>query len=95
MLFSEFYSAYYNAAGKLINSAIDGCLNNKTAEEIIKEKAFSESSIYILSAIKNEEWQIITKDFKTPVKNKVSMPVTLLHKRFLKTISLDMRFRLF
>lgn len=95
MLFSEIYSAYYNATANLINKAIDGELSEKTANEIIKETAFSESFVYILDAIKNEQWQVITKGFKTPIKNKANMPLTLLQKQFLKTISLDKRFKLF
>lgn len=95
MLFCEIYSAYYNAVAALINKAIDGELNLKNASEIINEKAFSESFIYILDAIKNEQWQVITKDFTTPIKNRTSMPLTTLQLRFLKAISMDKRFRLF
>ena len=95
MLFCEIYSAYYNAVACLINKAIDGELNSKTAIEIVSEKAFSESFIYILEAIKNEQWQIITKDFTTPIKNKAAMPLTTLQLRFLKAISQDKRFKLF
>jgi len=95
MLFSEIYSAYYNAVARLINKAIDGKLDNKSANKIIKDTAFLDSSIFILQAIKSEQWQIITKEFKTPIKNKTSMPTTLLQKRFLKAITIDKRFRLF
>lgn len=95
MLFSEIYSTYYTTAAKLIEKAIDGELSTKSANEIIKSKAFAESFIYILNNIKNEQWQIITKDFKTPIKHKPEMPLTTLQKSFLKAISLDPRFKLF
>jgi hypothetical protein len=95
MLFSEIYSTYYTAAAKLIEKAIDGELTDKNASEIIRSRAFSESFIYILDNIKSEEWQIITRDFKTPIKHKPQMPVTTLQKRFLKAISIDPRFKLF
>ncbi len=95
MLFSEVYSSYYNAVASLINKAIDGELDNTSAVEIIRETAFAESFVYLLPAMKSEQWQVITKDFKTPIKNKTCMPLTLLQKRFLKAISLDKRFRLF
>ena len=95
MLFSEIYSAYYNAVAQLINMAIDGELNEKAACDIVCDSAFSESFVYILNAIKSEEWQVITKEFKTPIKHKVSMPLTTLQLRFLKAISLDSRFALF
>jgi hypothetical protein len=95
MLFSEIYSAYYNAVAQLIDKAIDGELNEKTACDIICDSAFSESFVYILNAIKCEEWQVITKEFKTPIKHKASMPLTALQLRFLKAISIDPRFFLF
>ena len=95
MIFSEVYSAYYNAVAHLIDKAIDGELNEKTAFDIINDYAFSESFVFILDAIKNEEWQVITKDFNTPIKNKPSMPLTELQMRYLKAITLDKRFLLF
>ena len=95
MIFSEIYSAYYNAVAHLINKAIDGELNEKSACDIVCDSAFSESFVYIMNAIKSEEWQIITKDFTTPIKHKASMPLTTLQLRFLKAISLDPRFTLF
>ncbi|HHX56961.1 MAG TPA: WYL domain-containing protein [Clostridiales bacterium] len=95
MIFSEVYSAYYTAVSHLISKAIDGELNDKNAVDIIKETAFNESFVYILDNIKSEQWQIITRDYKTPIKNKPEMPLTTLQKRFIKTISVDPRFKLF
>ncbi len=95
MLFSEIYSAYYNAVAQIINEAIDGELNETAVRDIICDSAFSESFVYILNAIKSEEWQVITKEFKTPIKHKASMPLTTLQLGFLKAISLDPRFTLF
>lgn len=95
MLFSEIYSTYYTAVAKLIEKAIDGELTNKNAEQIIDSTAFSESFIYILDNIKNEQWKIISSDFKTPIKHKPQMPLTTLQKRFLKAITLDPRFKMF
>lgn len=80
---------------KLIEKAVNNELNEKIAYDIINEKAFSESFIYILDNIKNQEWQLITKDFKTPIKSRPKMPISLLQKQFLKAISLDPRFQLF
>lgn len=95
MLFSEIYSAYYHAVAHLVNQAVDGALNEKSACDIVCDTAFSESFVYIMNAMKSEEWQIITKDFTTPIKHKASMPLTTLQLRFLKAISLDPRFALF
>jgi hypothetical protein len=95
MLFNEIYSAYYKALAVLINRAIDGKLNSGNAYDFINTEAFRESFVYILDAIQKEQWQVITKDFKTPIKNYTRMPLTTLQKQFLKSISLDKRFALF
>jgi len=95
MLFSEIYSTYYLAVAKLITKAIDGDLTQKNACEIINDTAFSESFVYIMNNIKSEQWQILTNNFKTPIKHKPQMPLTNLQKSFLKSISLDPRFKLF
>lgn len=95
MLFSEIYSTYYTAAAKLIEKAIDEELTSKNASEIIDSTAFSDSFIYISDNIKSEQWQIITHDFKTPIKHKPQMSLTTLQKRFLKAITHDPRFKLF
>lgn len=95
MIFSEIYSTYYKACAKLIEKSIDGELTGKNASEIISSIAFSESFIYILDNIRSENWQILTKDFKTPISYKPEMPLTTLQKSFLKTIALDSRFKLF
>lgn len=95
MLFSEIYSAYYNAMAYLISCAIDGTLNGRNIYEIINNTAFSESSLFITDAIKSEQWKLITKDYKTPIRNNPQMPLTELQLRFLKAITLDKRFALF
>ena len=95
MLFSEVYSVYYNTVAKLIEAAIAQQLNERQTMEIIRHNAFSESSISILRAVKNEEWQILTKNYATPIYNKPVIPISLLQKRWLKSISEDARFKLF
>lgn len=95
ILFNEIYSAYYNALAVLINRAIDGELNSKNAYDFIKTEAFRESFVYIMDAIQKEQWQVITKEYKTPIKYYTSMPLTTLQKQFLKSISMDKRFALF
>lgn len=95
MVFSELYSAYYNAVAKIIKAILEGKAERNTINKIIRENAFEESAMNIFSAIKEERWQVITKDYKTPVKHVPSMPVTLLQKRWLKAILNDKRVKLF
>lgn len=95
MIFSELYGAYYNVMAKMLECAIEGNLNENKMNEIIEKYAFGESIIDIPDAIKNGRWKVVKPDFTTPVKNTPKMPLTDLEKRWLKSISLDERMKLF
>jgi hypothetical protein len=95
MLFSEVYSVYFNAVAAIITEALDGELTYRRIDEIIRGRAFSESVLAIIPALKNGEWAILDKDYNTPIKRKPTMPLTLLQKRWLKAISADPRIALF
>lgn len=95
MIFSELYSAYYNAVARVIGKILDGEKNPKELQSIVSSSAFEESGVAIFSAIKNEKWHLITKDMDTPIENTPTMPLTLLERRWLKAISLDPRVGLF
>lgn len=95
MLFSEIYNTYYQAMSRLLSAAIDHELDLQKAMGIINECAFKESFTVILDAIKNEEWLLINQNYKTPLINDPSQPLSTNQLRFLKTISLDQRFTLF
>ena len=95
MIFSELYSAYYNAVARVIDKILEGERNPKELQRIVNKNAFGESGIAIFSAIKNEKWHLVSKDMETPVEHSPTMPLTLLEKRWLKAISLDPRVKLF
>jgi hypothetical protein len=95
VIFSEVYSAYYSAVAAIISEAIDGELTYKRADEIVRERAFSESVLSIIPALKSGEWALLDKDCKTPIRHKPYLPPTTLEKRWLKAISLDPRVKLF
>ena len=95
MIFSELYSAYYNAVARVIDSILDGEKDPKQLQKIICKNAFEESSVAIFSAIRSERWHLISKDMTTPIKHKPTMPLTTLEKRWLKAVSLDPRVKLF
>ncbi len=95
MLFHEVYGSYYNAVAEILSLAVEGKLDRKGLKAVCDNLAFSESFITISSALENEKWQILKKDFTTPIKHKPQMPLTNLQKRWLKAISLDPRIRLF
>lgn len=95
MIFSELYSAYYNAIAAILTRAVHGETDESLLQEAVMRHAFSESVLTILPSLKSEKWQLLHKDMTTPIRNAPSMPLTVLEKRWLKAISLDHRIRLF
>ena len=95
MIFSELYSVYYNAVARILTKIINEDLGQQEIERIIKEEAFEKSYDYISKKIKSGKWQIITEDFTTPIINPPTMPLTNIQRRWLKSISLDPRIKLF
>lgn len=95
MLFHEIYGNYYNAVAAILTEAVKGDLTEKRMNEIVSEKAFAESFLTIVPALKNGKWQLLDENLSTPLEHKPSMPLTLLQKRWLKAISLDPRIKLF
>lgn len=95
MIFSELYNVYYNAVAKILSEAVDGTLDEKKLGEIVDRFAFGESFLTVIPALKNRSWQLLNKDYSTPLVNKPTMPLTDLQKRWLKAISLDRRIKLF
>ena len=95
MIFSELYSAYYNAVARVISKIIDGERNAKELQRIVCESAFEESFVTIIPALKEEKWHLVKSDMTTPIEHRPTMPLTELEKRWLKAISLDPRVKLF
>lgn len=95
MIFSELYSAYYTAVGRIIKLMIDGCRDEREFRRVVEERAFGESAISILPALKSGKWQLVRPDLSTVIENDPSVPVSLLEQRWLKAVMLDPRVKLF
>ena len=95
MIFSELYSAYYNTVSAILSSILDGEHTEQELQKIVAERAFGESVLTILPALKSEKWQLVHSDMTTKLERKPTMPLTMLQKRWLKAISLDPRVKLF
>ena len=95
MIFSELYGAYYNTVAKILSAAVDHPLGKDELRQIIEDTAFGESILSIEPALADERWQLLFRDGSTPLQNRPSMPLTTLQKRWLKSVSLDPRIRLF
>jgi len=95
MIFNEIYSAYYNAVACIISEILNGNTDAKSLSSICSDKAFGESAVSIMQSIKEEKWQIIKKDFTTPIKYTPTMPLSNLQKMYLSAIFRDKRIKLF
>lgn len=95
MIFSELYSAYYNTVAAIIRRVLEGDATEEALRAIVVERAFGESALTILPALKSERWQLMHADLTTPLVHRPTMPLTILQKRWLKAISLDPRMKLF
>ena len=95
MVFNELYGCYYNAIAKILEKAIKSPITKGEMREIIEKNAFSESFYEISSKLNSQEYQLLNKDGTTVIKNKPTMPLTTLQKRWLKSIFLDKRIKLF
>lgn len=95
MLFSEIYGSYFQVVADIIDKAIAGELTEKALYKSIEEKGFSESGMYIPKALQSQEWPIITSNYETPIVHAPSMPLTMLQKRWLKSLLNDPKIKLF
>ena len=95
MIFSELYSAYYNAIASIIAEVIEGEHSEKELQKVVSERAFGESVLTIMPSFKTEKWQLVHPDMTTALEHKPTMPLTTLQKQWLKAITLDPRIKLF
>lgn len=94
MLFSEIYGIYFHTAAAILAEAVKGELTEEKLTELVREKAFAESLALIPAALK-EEWSLLDDSLRTPLKNPPFKPLTLLEKRWLRTLLDDPRIALF
>lgn len=95
MIFNEINNVYYLTVSKIINELLKRTLTDREVIDIVKEKAFSESFIQIYQSIKEEKWQLITRDMETVIKNPIKPYLTELEKRWMQSIFMDKRIKLF
>lgn len=95
MIFSELYSAYYNAVAEILKKAVQEPINKDDIRKIVNRYAFSESIINIEPALVEEKWQLLLPNGTTPIKKEPKMPLTNIEKRWLKAIFQDPRIKLF
>lgn len=95
MLFCEYYGEYYACISEILSEAVEGTLTMERVSEIASKQGFGESVLTIPANLRNGNWPLITPDCKTRIHHIPAHPITLLQKRWLKTLLLDPRIRLF
>lgn len=93
--FSEIYSTYFNVLAAILRHACKGTLTRAGVEEIVRSKAFADSCLTIPQALADSTWPLLLPDYTTPLMRTPQMPLTLLQKRWLKSLLADARLALF
>lgn len=98
--FNEIHSTYFHIVKQILEKAQQGKLKCTDIDTMACNSGFGESNMYIPEKLKTEEWPLLlqdksTKKMSTPLKNSIGTPLTLLEKRWLKTLLLDPRIKLF
>ena len=94
-IFSEVYGTYYNIVADILGKAARDGLTLEQLKRIVYKEGYEESGLELLPALTDARWSLLTKELKSPLNHKPSMPLTLLQKKWLKALLLDERVRLF
>lgn len=95
MLFHEIYGSYFNVVAAVLAEACETELTDRRLTEIVREKAFAESTVSLRSALKDGSWPLLDKAGRSVMHHKPTMPLTTLQKRWLKSLLSDPRIALF
>lgn len=95
MLFHEIYGRYYRTVIQILQTAVEnGSVSQREIRRIVSESAFSESTMYIPEAIK-DNWFLLNRNGESVLCNPPSHPLTLTEKRWMKAVLQDPRIQLF
>lgn len=94
MVFHEMYGKYYQTVAIILRTAAERCVTGREIRQIVSGHAFQESTLYIPEAI-GEQWQLLDASGRSVLRHPPELPLSLLEKRWLKSISLDPRIALF
>lgn len=93
--FNEIYGTYFRVVGFILEQAQKGELTTEKINRIVQEQAFGDSYLTIPKSLKDCEWPLLQHDMTTPLQHTPSMPLTILQRRWLKTLLSDKRMQLF
>ena len=93
--FNEIYGTYFRVVGFILEQAQKGELTTEKINRIVQEQAFGDSYLTIPRSLKDCEWPLLQNDMTTPLQHIPTMPLTILQRRWLKTLLSDKRMQLF
>lgn len=93
--FNEIYGTYFRVVGFILEQAQKGELTTEKINRIVQEQAFGDSYLTIPKSLRDCEWPLLQHDMTTPLQHTPSMPLTILQRRWLKTLLSDKRMQLF
>lgn len=93
--FNEVYGTYFRVVGFILEQAQKGELTTEKINRIVQEQAFGDSYLTIPRSLKDCEWPLLQNDMTTPLQHTPTMPLTILQRRWLKTLLSDKRMQLF
>lgn len=97
--FSEIYGCYYEIVAQILAGADMNAVSKQEILDITERLGFAESALTIPDKLFSDQWAFLDKtetgDYISRLDHAPHMPLTLLQKRWLKTLLLDKRIRLF
>lgn len=95
LIFHEVYGAYYNALARILAFSVRGELTPGKLYDIVQDKAFGESCMYLPDRLLSGEWGFLNENLETCLLSEPTMPLTLIQKRWLKALLQDPKIWLF
>lgn len=95
MMFNEIFSSYYRVTAAILREAARGALTERKLFAMVRELAFGESLLTMPDDLMGGKWHLLRRDLSTPLRKVPETPLTLLEKRWLKTLLADPRIQLF
>ncbi len=95
MLFSEVFGTYFRIVEEILRDSITKELDQQRLLKIVLEKGFEESILTIPQALNNQKWPLLDKNYHTKISHYPVMPLSIIEKQWLKSLTIDPRIKLF
>lgn len=97
--FSEIYGCYYKIVAEILKRAGQGAVSKQEILDITEQYGFAESGLTVPDKLFSGQWNFLAKTetntFVSRLGHEPQMPLTMLQKRWIKSLLLDRRIRLF